>query len=777
MDSVTSEMDYDYFIHSHKIHKHKPVSDNYRSPIDYDFEMFAHTIKKAISMPMDDIPLSSNYSNIDAITNNELVTSNVTNYDKPHSNASHVIEETPFTSIKPLTLSPNYTNIDAAAGSSSKLLNEHTEVESHTDVHTCINRNKHIPYIYCDTDLCSKGIRKRKTKDISLSRMSIAAHMYHRDSPDSPKFMPTDEFLMCLDDLKIVFNKNAIQTMDIEMSIPSEVQYILSLGPKFSLPIPFNQKKAHLLIEAIRRINNIYLSPYEKTTIAGMAREYMENISNTYDKIDDDQLLFMAHCYNCTIKFFDTNKFLVVLMADKGNISVITNKHTYVEKMESHLADKTIYQAINPLGHETYNITNGYKMRNQVLLKKLADCNIIRSNVIPSIMANEDSISNLYGMIKLHKIDRPIRPVVNTKSSPGYMLAQIVTRILSTARETHKYNIKNSLDAAQRISYITPEPDEYLASFDIKNMFTNINICSAINSIYKRYHNGLIPNSIPFDLLKEIVLFVAAFSTLIKFNDKVFKQIRGLKMGSSLSQILADFVIEDILDDTFKYIERPKLFLKYVDDCALIARKPTIEIIYKRLNEADVHLEFVITEEDENGVVIYLDIEIKNTHRFKILMKWYQKPFASGRIINFLSSHPKSTIMNTAKCFVYNMYCVTSNSLISGLDKIADKILFLNNFPLKTRKIIIRFATHKWLNDRFNQDIFQNTMYTIDSGTCCLFQNNERINDIFIPIPFINGVTPHIQHNITQMNRSIKSIGVPINTLKVMFDKHKNLRD
>lgn len=54
----------------------------------------------------------------------------------------------------------------------------------------------------------------------------------------------------------------------------------------------------------------------------------------------------------------------------------------------------------------------------------------------------------------------------------------------------------------------------------------------------------------------DIIKFICITSTEIQFNNKTFKQIKGLRMKSSLSPILADFVMEDLLDRIFAHIDK-----------------------------------------------------------------------------------------------------------------------------------------------------------------------------------------------------------------------------
>lgn len=185
-------------------------------------------------------------------------------------------------------------------------------------------------------------------------------------------------------------------------------------------------------------------------------------------------------------------------------------------------------------------------------------------------------------------------------------------------------------------------------------MFTNITASTAIQSVKKR-QGKLNINNKNMKLIIDIIQFVCTTSTEITFNGCFYKQIKGLRMGSSLSPILADFVMEDILDKVFLTIDRPILIMKYVDDIMIADTNEKAQQIFQKLNEADPNSKIEI-EYEKGNTINYLDFTIIN-QPFKTQTKWYQKHIASGRFLNYLSQHTKSIIMNTP---LYKQWYTTS---------------------------------------------------------------------------------------------------------------------
>lgn len=159
-------------------------------------------------------------------------------------------------------------------------------------------------------------------------------------------------------------------------------------------------------------------------------------------------------------------------------------------------------------------------------------------------------------------------------------------------------------------------------------------------------------------------------------------------MGSAVSGILADFVMDDMLDRCFKEIERPTLLVKYIDDMLGIAKKEHREEIIRILSNLKKGIIFKIEEEIE-GKINYLDITVHNKKNLKLETTWYQKSIASSRFLNFWSDHPTNTIIHTAITFVENMLRLTEVHERQEMIEKAKFLLKINSFPEEIIKDII----------------------------------------------------------------------------------------
>lgn len=116
-------------------------------------------------------------------------------------------------------------------------------------------------------------------------------------------------------------------------------------------------------------------------------------------------------------------------------------------------------------------------------------------------------------------------------------------------------------------------------------------------------------------------------------------------MGSQLSPIISQYVMDDILDAAIAKLPfRIPFCKKYVDD--IICSTPSEQEIetLNIFNSIQEDIQFTVETETENAVP-FLDMKI---HRVENDLKtdWYIKPTSSGRYINYHSFHSMKTKIN-----------------------------------------------------------------------------------------------------------------------------------
>ena len=103
--------------------------------------------------------------------------------------------------------------------------------------------------------------------------------------------------------------------------------------------------------------------------------------------------------------------------------------------------------------------------------------------------------------------------------------------------------------------------------------------------------------------------------------------------------------------------------------------------IRQGVNSIHKDIKFTI-ELENNNKLPYLDTLITRNNKI-IKIDWYQKPMASGRLINYYSKHPTNIIRNTANNFIRRIYNISDSIFHTENKKKIKIILKKNNFPTK----------------------------------------------------------------------------------------------
>lgn len=141
------------------------------------------------------------------------------------------------------------------------------------------------------------------------------------------------------------------------------------------------------------------------------------------------------------------------------------------------------------------------------------------------------------------------------------------------------------------------------------SLFTNIPLDLAIDSIKRRWH--YIGKETTFLLNKFIIAisFILS-STYFTFNNIIYKQTFGVPMGSLLSLIIADLVLQDLENKALnKICVKLPFYYRYVDDIVLAAPAHTINNIITIFNSFHNRLKFTV-EWEENRSINFLDLRI-----------------------------------------------------------------------------------------------------------------------------------------------------------------------
>lgn len=475
-----------------------------------------------------------------------------------------------------------------------------------------------------------------------------------------------------------IYNDKAVINLS-NMFIPDNVLKILSLGPKF---YPVNNKIDYILLASdltsiLENNINANIRKPAMRHILDIVKKYKEDKPNNVKQIIINMLAE-------TKEFLNQNKELLVTTADKGNVTVVVTKQFYEHKMSEHLQNPDTYIKMDNSSHI------GFIKRNRALLTELSKESFLYDSQINNICSQETFKSKIYGLIKTHKDNLPIRPINSKINTPGTKICSIILAILNKMAAADPYEIENTEELMRYVKDTKLKPDDQLFSLDVVNMFTNIPPNLALDIILSKNFNQFTKMS--RKLFSDLFQFTTLHNTEFQYNGMTFKQIKGLFMGSSCSPVIAKIVTTHILDEILPTCEEPTLVKKYVDDLIIITNKNNALDILSKLNKFHNDIKFTIEEEVE-GRLNYLDVTIMRCD-LVLQTKWYSKPMSSKRLINFYSNHSDSIIINTAINYVTKMLRFTEPHFRAEILQEARNILQINSFPLEVIQLIITRANN-----------------------------------------------------------------------------------
>ncbi|EFN67721.1 hypothetical protein EAG_07710, partial [Camponotus floridanus] len=128
-------------------------------------------------------------------------------------------------------------------------------------------------------------------------------------------------------------------------------------------------------------------------------------------------------------------------------------------------------------------------------------------------------------------------------------------------------------------------------------------------------------------------------STYFNFDGKVYRQTFGTPMGSPLSPIIADLVLQDIENKAlFKIGKKIKFYYRYVDDVLMAVDRDALQNVVEIFNSFHNRLKFTVEPEHDRSIN-FLDLKIYINNN-KLILDWFHKDTYSGRYLSFFSNHP-----------------------------------------------------------------------------------------------------------------------------------------
>ncbi|XP_068685010.1 uncharacterized protein [Montipora foliosa] len=180
---------------------------------------------------------------------------------------------------------------------------------------------------------------------------------------------------------------------------------------------------------------------------------------------------------------------VTIVPADKGRSVVVMDKDEYQEKVSVLLNDTNTYLKITD---KRSNPTSNVEKELNIKEEKDDSGSQIGPQLYKKLHCSNSTPASFYGLPKIHKPERPLRPITSSIGSPTYAVSKHLVSILSPLRR-NRFSVKNSSEFAQKIEQHTVASDEIMVSFDVKSLFPSILVdlvLTIVNERLQKDHAG-----------------------------------------------------------------------------------------------------------------------------------------------------------------------------------------------------------------------------------------------------------------------------------------------
>ena len=313
--------------------------------------------------------------------------------------------------------------------------------------------------------------------------------------------------------------------------------------------------------------------------------------------------------------------------------------------------------------------------------------------------------------------------------------------------------MKNASEFTEFIRTQTVGPGEEIVSFDVVSLFTSIPVDLALKVITEKleaYTSWQENTSLTKNQIVDLTKFVLN-NSYFSYEGTLYHQIFGCAMGSPVSAVIADLVMEYIETEALStFHTAPRWWRRYVDDSNACIKSQDLCDFHRHLNAVNPHIQFTVeraTVVDNKQTIAFLDTSISILPDGQVEVQVYRKTTHTDKYLSFDSHHPIQHKRSVVSTLMSRADTIPSNQSLKSQERArVQESLRTNGYPVAFINTTPRPKTDQ--------------------------QENQPKPAGVAVIPFVQGVSDRVKRVLKQNN--IKTVFKPMTTLASIFKKPKD---
>ena len=274
----------------------------------------------------------------------------------------------------------------------------------------------------------------------------------------------------------------------------------------------------------------------------------------------------------------------VVLMPDKGLAMVVMDKQDYTDKILTLLTDTSTYNTISK------DPTTRLRTTLITTLKDIKQKGGLSDTTYRKVYPTSAVPPKFYGLPKINKIGTPLRPIVSSRGSITYGVAKELAGLICLLVGLSPHHLRTIQHFVQHIEKARLKPEEVMASYDVKALFTSVPMDPSIQIVkQKLQQDPTLPNRTNMSI-PHIVTLLEFFlkNTYFLFQGKYYKQVHGAALGSPISPLIAKLFMEKFEVKALSTAPHPlHLWLRFDGDIYVMQKAEQSQLLLWHINTQD----------------------------------------------------------------------------------------------------------------------------------------------------------------------------------------------